>query len=78
MMMAKNNLKKMLEQEGIKQIELSRETGIAAGTINRVCGMRLTLSPTYCSKMLKGFNKLSKKEFDIEDIFPTDNKKRVR
>ena len=72
--MAKNNLKRILEQEGINQIELANEIGMAYGTINKICNQHYTPKPTSMSKILKGLIRLAEKEFEIEVVFPNSKK----
>ncbi|MES2328138.1 MAG: helix-turn-helix transcriptional regulator [Bacteroidota bacterium] len=58
-------LKVILEEEGIKQSELSRESGISTTTINKICTRNLggtSVSPTTKGKLVKSLNKLVGKE----------------
>lgn len=69
--MANNNLKEILEGEGIKQTELSDETKVSNVTINKICNQKRAGSPTTNSKLLRGINSILKKDkYSIKDIFP--------
>ena len=70
-MAKKNNLKKVLESEGITQAELARRSGISLATINRVYNAKRSPSERTISKILKAVNKLSAgRQYESEDIFP--------
>jgi len=71
--MYNNNLKNTLEKEGINQIDLVVPSGIAHGTINKICNYKYDPSPTSKSKILKGLNKLTEKVYKLEDIFLNSN-----
>jgi transcriptional regulator with XRE-family HTH domain len=54
-------LKQIIEEEGISQAELSRESGISTTTINKICKKNLNggkLSPTTKGKITKAINKI--------------------
>lgn len=54
-------LKQIIEEEGISQAELSRESNISTTTINKICNRNLNggeVSPTTKGKIAKGINKL--------------------
>jgi transcriptional regulator with XRE-family HTH domain len=73
--MSKNNLRNVLDNEGISQIDLARACNVSNGTINKVYNQRRTPSPKTMSKILKGLNRLAENEYVLKDIFP---KLRVR
>ena len=64
-----HKLKSILVNEGITQAELSRESGVGLGTINRVCNNRRTIAPTTRSKLLKALNTLADDVYELADIF---------
>lgn len=68
--MATNNLKGILEKNGIMQTELAKVVDIAPGTINRICNKKYKAAPTTQNKILLGVNKLSGKEYSLTEIFP--------
>lgn len=70
-MMATNDLKKLLIEEGLSQVELSKASGISEGTVNKVCNKRRSLAPTSMFKILKGMNDLAENPYSITDIFPS-------
>lgn len=54
-------LKQIIEEEGISQAELSRESGISTTTINKICTKNLNggnISPTTKGKITKAVNKI--------------------
>ena len=67
--MAQNGLKNVLINEGITQAELTKESGISQGTINKVCNGKRTPSPTTQHKILKALNKLTHTKYELSDIF---------
>jgi len=68
--MAKNDLKKILQKEGILQAELARKSGVSAGTINRLCSKKRAVTPTTQAKIIKALNQLTDKKYGVYDIFP--------
>ena len=70
--MATNTLKSTLVGEGIKQAELARESGVAAGTVNKVCNKKLAVSPTTQNRLVGALNrKVGNEKYRAEDIFPS-------
>ena len=69
MKMANNCLKDKLDSHGVSQADLSKETGVSTGTINRVCSKTRTPAPRTMSRIVQGLNKLSKSEYGVSDIF---------
>jgi predicted transcriptional regulator len=65
-----NNLKTILEREGVRQIDFSKAVDIAYGTINKICLCKMNPSPTTKNKIVKGLNEYIMKEFLLEDVFP--------
>lgn len=68
--MATNNLKTILEKEGINLDKISKRSGIKAATIKRVCNQRRTLAPKTEVKILKGLSRLTENTYSVNDIFP--------
>ena len=69
--MIENNLAKILINEGIRQVTLSRATNIAQGTINRICKKKYKPSELMKNQITMHVNNLAlKQKYDIEDIFP--------
>ena len=68
--MAKNNLKSILEQEGIKQTELAKAIDLSTGMINKVCNKKYDPAPTSKHKILHGVNRITGREYGIQDVFP--------
>src|SRR5207253_1821675 len=65
-------LKQLIEEEGISQAELSRESRISTTTINKICTKNLNggnVSPTTKGKLTKAINKiLGSQKYKIQDI----------
>ena len=65
-------LKQIIEEEGISQAELSRESGISTTTINKICTKNLnggTISPTTKGKITKAINKIvGDQKYKSQDI----------
>ena len=71
LVMATNNLKKILTKEGISQVELAKESTLSDGTINKICNQKRTPAPTSMFRILNALNKLLEKEkYQITDLFP--------
>ncbi len=68
--MATNNLKAILEKEGINLDKISKRSGIKAATIKRVCNQRRTVAPKTEVKILKGLSRLTENTYSVNDIFP--------
>ena len=67
--MAKNNLKKELDDAGKSQEELSKISGVSTSSINKVYNQKRVLAPKTNAKIVKGLVKLTKKNYKVEDIF---------
>ncbi len=67
--MAKNNLKSILEKEGVNQTEFAKAISMSNGTINKICNQKYNPAPTSKHKILNGINKLTGKDYTIQDIF---------
>ncbi len=67
--MASNNLQKELDSNGKSQKELSDESGVSVGTISKVYNKKKTPAPKTCAKIVQGLNKLTNKEYAVNDIF---------
>ena len=68
--MIRNMLKEILVREGITQSELSKESGLSVGMLNRTCNNHMTPSPVSQSKIAKALCALSGNSFDVPDLFP--------
>ena len=69
MNMANNCLKEKLDSHGVSQADLSKESGVSTGTINRVCSQDRTPAPRTKTKIVNGLNKLSESKYEVADIF---------
>ncbi|WP_374139167.1 MULTISPECIES: helix-turn-helix transcriptional regulator [unclassified Sphingomonas] len=69
-MVATNNLKKILPEEGVTQVQLAKASGLSEGTINKIYNGKRTPAPTSMFKILKGLNELSNRTYAITDVFP--------
>ncbi len=67
--MAKNNLKRVMDNEELKQVDLSTSSGVGVGTISKIYNKKSTPSPATKERLVKGLNKIAKNEYSIEDIF---------
>jgi transcriptional regulator with XRE-family HTH domain len=65
-------LKEIIEQEGISQSQLSKDSGVSTTTINKICTKNLNgskISGTIKGKLTKGINKnIGKESYKISDI----------
>ena len=64
-------LKQIIEEEGISQAELCRESGVSTTTVNKICTKKLNskISPTTKGKITKAINKLvGNHKYKISDI----------
>lgn len=68
---ATNNLKTILVQEGIRQTELARATGLSVSMIGRMCNCRANGAPVTQGKVTSGVNKLiGADRYRREDLYP--------
>lgn len=73
--MAKNNLQKIQETEGIRYKELELASGVGTRTLSDIAKGKRTGAPTTLGKIIKGLNKLTQKNFSLENVFPKNIKK---
>ena len=73
-----NNLQSVLEEEGIKQAELSKESGVSVSTTNKLANNKLVVTKTTQNKLTKAINKMTGKTFCKEDIFPNNGSTRAK
>jgi transcriptional regulator with XRE-family HTH domain len=73
-----NHLQSMLEKEGIKQSELSKESGVSGSTINKLANNRLIVTKTTQNRLIIAINKMRNKTYSPEDIFPSNRSTRAK
>jgi DNA-binding XRE family transcriptional regulator len=64
-----NNLKKLLTDNGITQAQLIKESDLSTGTINLICRKKIDPSLKTKEIVVKGLNKLSAKNYTLEEVF---------
>lgn len=69
-MMAKNNLRQVLDNEKITQAELARESGFSTNTVNKIYLKKTNGAPTTRGKMVDAVNRLSGQSYTLYAIFP--------
>jgi DNA-binding Xre family transcriptional regulator len=70
-MMSANNLRAILVREGFQQTELAQAAGVAAGTVNKVCGRHREVSLTMKNRLVAALNRLiGNDKYRVEDVFP--------
>lgn len=67
--MANNCLKEKLDQHGLSQVDLAKGSGVAQGTINKICGKKYTPAPKTKSKLIIALNKLASTDYEVDVIF---------
>ena len=67
--MAKNTLREKLDSHGIRQVDISKESGLAIGTINKVCTKKKNPAPATKAKIVQALNSLSNSNYTVEEIF---------
>ena len=67
--MAGSKLRQILQDEGITQTQLSAKSGVSAGTINKVCNSKRSVTPTTQAKIIKALISLAGKNYDRKDVF---------
>jgi hypothetical protein len=72
--MAKNNVKKILTEEGYTQTQLSISSKVSVGSVNKICNQHRQCAPKTNHKILKGLNLLIGKNFKYEEVFPNTQK----
>ena len=65
-----NNLKLIMENEGITEPELNASSGVSVTTINRVANHRRDCAPKTKSKIVVGLNKITEKHYERHEVFP--------
>lgn len=68
--MAQNNLKKILVKEGHTQAQLASTSSLSEGTVNKICNLKRTPSPTTMVKLVKALNKLAGVKYRVSEVFP--------
>ena len=67
--MPTSKLRRILEDEGITQTQLSAKSGVSAGTVNKVCNGKRAVTPTTQAKLIKALISLAGKNYDRKDVF---------
>jgi hypothetical protein len=67
--MSKNNLKKVLEKEGIRISELAKVANLSVGTIGSVTNSKRQCSAVTQMKIVKAIENISHKKIEMSDIF---------
>lgn len=77
--MARNNLRVILINEGIRETELARRANLSAQTVARVASQTKSVAPVTRTKILKGLNGFSArtKHYTFQDVFPEEAKEQV-
>lgn len=68
--MATNNLKKLLESNGIKQVEFAKKCNLSEGYINKVCNQKRTPAPTTITNIVNTLNGMTKNSLSKREVFP--------
>ncbi|PIR50170.1 hypothetical protein COU79_00845 [Candidatus Peregrinibacteria bacterium CG10_big_fil_rev_8_21_14_0_10_54_7] len=68
--MKRNNLKLIIENEGITEPELSTSSGVSVTTINRAANHRHDCTPKTKSKIVAGLNKITERHYERCEVFP--------
>jgi transcriptional regulator with XRE-family HTH domain len=68
--MANNQLRQALEENGVRQTELSQASGVSISLISKIVNNRRTPSPTTVTKIVKGLSKIAGTEVPPESVFP--------
>jgi transcriptional regulator with XRE-family HTH domain len=68
--MATNQLRQVLEENGVRQTELSQVSGVSVSLISKIVNNRRTPSPTTIAKIIRGLSKIAGNEVPPESIFP--------
>jgi len=67
-----NDLKKLITEEGVTQVELASASGVATGTINKLCNDKRDCALTTLYRIVKALNKLADREYSFEQVFPNN------
>jgi len=73
-----NNLQAVLEKEGIKQTEMSKESGVSGSTINKLANNRLIVTKTTQNRLIIAINKIRNKTYSLDDVFPSNRSTRPK
>jgi len=73
--MPKNNLEELLLENGLSQADLSRESSLSTNTVNKATRHK-GITPLTMVKLKDALNRLSKREYTIQEVFPTFKNKR--
>lgn len=65
----RSNLRHIREQDGVRQVELARKSGLSDRTIRNAERGRVS-TPTTLYKVLNAHNSLTGKDYDLGDLFP--------
>jgi|WetSurMetagenome_2_1015567.scaffolds.fasta_scaffold25218_3 hypothetical protein len=69
--MYRNNVKKILTEEGIRINTLVEETGFSNSLISRIVNLKTNSTPVTQNRITIGINKLvGQKKYQVLDIFP--------
>jgi len=72
--MANNILRDKLDSHGIRQADLSKKSGLAIGTINKVCTKKRSPAPATKSKIVQALNILANSNYIVDEIFLSPKK----
>ncbi len=68
--MAMNNVKKICVVEGIRQSQLSKDSGVGYKTINDIWNQKKNGNDVTQGKVVKAINNISKKDYSLISVFP--------
>lgn len=68
--MVKNNLRQVIDNEGISQAEVARVSGFSTNTINKIYNKKTNGAPRTQVKVVEAVNQISGQTYDIRVIFP--------
>ncbi len=68
--MASNNLATTLEQEKITSNQLAHQCNLNRSTVMSVVRKKRTPAPSTLELMVKHLNRMTKKSYTVEEIFP--------
>ncbi len=72
--MANNILRDKLDSHGIRQVDLSKESGLSIGLINKVCTQKRNPAPATKSRIVQALNVLANANYIVEEIFLSPKK----
>lgn len=73
--MATNNLATILDQEKITSNQLAAACTLNKSTVKSVYMLKRTVAPSTQERLVRMLNKLSKKNYALEEIFPPKKKR---